>query len=161
METSLLFGVGKRVLPTMILCCLGVFAVASPASAQAPPPPPPPAIQANCTVQSVTIPPAGPTWQIKGYGSVTNIPAGVTNVSITIDFQKKANGAVAWAPIATVVQTANPVNGTATYDTGFLSLTPAPARGDQYRVLVSASYVSGGQMITIPAVGSAAVTPVP
>ena len=86
MGTQMLSGVGRRVLGSMLICCLWVFAI--PASAKA-------ATafgDSVCSVQSVTG--GGNTiWQIKGTTSVTGLNPGNNPVEVTIKFQKKANGA--------------------------------------------------------------------
>lgn len=129
---------------------------AGPAAAQNP------AIQANCAVQSVNMPPAPVTWQIKGSGSVINLPAGTTVVNLAIKFEKKANGAANWVQMFTANQALTPVAGTAAYDTGFQTFMAAPAQGDQYRIMVGGTYVTNMMMIfNLPNTGSLSVTPVP
>jgi hypothetical protein len=156
MRTQLLSGAGKRVLIPCILCCLWVFAVpvgASAATAFG---------NASCFVQSITMN-GTTTWQIKGTATVTGLVPGNNAVTVTVQFQKKANGAANWANMFSVTQTTNGVNGTATIDTGFITFTPAPAAGDQYRIAVSGTYMTGTppMPVMLVAVGSTAITPVP
>jgi hypothetical protein len=102
------------------------------------------------------------TWQIKGTTSVTGLVPANASVSVTVKFQKKANGATDWSDMFSVTQSTNGVNGTATIDTGFNPFSPAPNSGDQYRVVVSGYYIdSNGKQVQLTPVGSTPVTPVP
>jgi len=115
---------------------------------------------ATCTVQSVTM--MTTVWQIKGVTSVTNLPPGMTFATVTVKFEKRANGAMNLANFLTVMQTSPSVNGTAQIDTGFQSLTPAPASGDQYRISVSGYYTVGmDPPVNLTGISSLAITPVP
>ena|SRR6185437_1828466 len=101
-------------------------------------------------------------WQIKGVTSVTNLPPGMTFATVTVKFEKRANGAMNLANFLTVMQTSPSVNGTAQIDTGFQSLTPAPASGDQYRISVSGYYTVGmDPPVNLTGISSLAITPVP
>lgn len=155
---TLLFGAGKGIPWLVLLCCACALALPNGANGQA-------AIQANISYQSiVNPPPQPPTPQVKGSGSVTGLPANTMAVTLNIKFQKKANGAPAWANILEVNQICTPVAGTANYDTGWQNLTPAPAQGDQYRILVSGSYITGppdNKTVLLNAVGSLPIKPVP
>lgn len=94
---------------------------------------------------------------------MTGLVPGGNPVTVTVKFQKKASGAADWTTMSEVTQYTNGVMGTATIDTGWHTFTPAPASGDQYRILVSGSYMAGDPPKSNPltAVGSGPVTPVP
>lgn len=158
MRTQLLSETGKRVLSAVSLCC--IWAVAVPTSAKAAP-----AFgDAVCPIQVVKMPNAPATWQIKGTASVTDLPAGTMSVVVKARYQKMAKGAVKWSDVSAVTQMPAPVNGTATIDTGFQNFTPAPAQGDQYRVLFSGYYVlvgAPGVKKPLGDIGSVPITPVP
>jgi hypothetical protein len=120
-----------------------------------------------CTVQSVGQPPpapAPPLWQIKGTVPVNNLPAGTMNVTVKVEFWRKAAGAANWVKMFDVSQSTTPVTGTASIDTGFQNFTPSPAQGEQFKVIVSGSYTLGGppaQNFQLNSVGSLSVIPIP
>jgi hypothetical protein len=142
---------------SVFLCCLWAFAAPVGARAAAPA-----FTDGVCAVQAVTMGKMT-TWQIKGTKSVINLPAGMVSVTVTVLFQKQANGAANWTDISSVIQTIGAVNNTATIDTGFQNFTPAPASGDQYRIKLSGSYSAGMPPVTknLVPIASNSVTPVP
>jgi hypothetical protein len=157
MRKQPLFGAGKHALCLVFLCCAGAFAL--PASRQAANPG-----FADLTpkFQQVQTPPAAATWQIKGAGSVKNLPNNTSNLKVTIVFEKRTSSTAAWSELFKVEQAHSPGNsGTADLDTGFIDLTTAPASGNQYRIKVSGKYTVGGQTTALPAAESDPVTPVP
>jgi len=97
MRTQLTFRAEMRVLCSMFACCL--LALAIPASAKAVDPS---FDSATCGVQSVSNPPFPLTWQIKGTGSVKDIPAGYSAVSVKITFQKRVDANGTWSDVAEV-----------------------------------------------------------
>ena len=143
MRTQLLSGSGKSVLSSLFLCFL--VTVVPDATAQGPAPS---LGGAGCTVQVVKM--GAACWQIKGTGSLIDIPVGVATAKLTVTFQKKPKGG-AWADLFTATQSMGVVirvaNGPLPIDTGFQVLTPAPAQGDQYRVTISGTSTSGNQQV--------------
>ncbi len=114
----------------------------------------------SCYVQSVTVN-GTVTWQIRGTASVTGVVPANAPVMVTVKFQTMPKGATQWSDMSSVDQTTNAVNGTANIDTGFVTFTPAPGSGDQYRILLSGSYGQPPLITQMQSVGSPPVTPVP
>ena len=116
---------------------------------------------ANCYAQDQGTAPAV-SWHVKGVATIKNIPNGTTTIYVTFKFQKFVNNA--WVQIREITQSGGPNNGAATMDTGFLLIQDVSQSGQQFRVLVSGSYVVGGMPPTttpLTGIGSNAITPVP
>lgn len=157
MGTHLLSATGRRALALMLLSCLALLLIPNPTHAQAGNP----AFENPvCTVQSVGNPIK--VWQIKGTGQVKNLPQKTMSVAVKIKFQKKPNGGMAFTTFLEVNQSTTPLaNGTASFDTGFQTLTPNPAKGDQYLITVDGSYTTPDGTTKLTGVLSLPVTPIP
>ena len=155
MIRQLLSHTGKRVLFSVLLCC--GFAVVAVAEAENPAPA---FKKPACTVHSTRLGKVV-TWQIKGEVSVVNL-SNSDQVQVALTFQKQPKGG-AWVEVMVVTQTTSVNKGTAAIDTDYQNLTLAPAKGDQYRILLSGTYTGGIPPRTLPLVAGAATptTPVP
>ena len=82
-------------------------------------------------------------YSIKGTFSETNIPAGVSQVTFTVDYEKRVNGG-AWEQLrASSTSNVSVVNGTAANDTGFMPAGSPPVSGEEWRVQVTSVYTTG------------------
>jgi hypothetical protein len=157
MKMQMLSGAGKTALSPLILCCLWAFAVPAEAGAQQ-------FDDVACSIQSVTTINGMTTWQIKGTSTVTGLIADPnSSVKVKILLQKKAKGAANWADIFESTITTAADNGTAKIDTGFQDFTPAPDAGDQYRIVLSGTWMNPGPPAKkgdLPATDSPPITPV-
>lgn len=104
-------------------------------------------------------------WQIQGTASVTGLPAmPASTVNYKVQFQQLVGGKGGWINLFSVSGTTTSNNGTAQINTGFLPLDPGPNQGDQYRIVMTGSYVYPGppkQNGNFNALASPAVTPIP
>lgn len=118
MERQLLSRVEKRVLSSMLICCLWTCAVPASARAAAS------FSAAQCYVTKVTMG-GHDEWSIRGTASVKDLVPPNASVTVTFTFQRKANGAKNWTNVSgTVQQTTNGINGNANFDSKGLSLPP-------------------------------------
>ncbi len=143
-----------RVLTSVFICCLWVCTV--PASARA-------AASISsvvCTDQNVMVGKMG-QWQIKGTAQVTGLNPQNAQTMATFQFQVSNDGGKTFSDMnLKVTGTTTAVNGTANFDTGWQNF--APAKGQQFRVVVSASYIDGtGKEVAIGVVNSDPNTPIP
>lgn len=153
-------GASKHVTFPVILCCLWVFAVPADARAQQFDKP-------SCIVQSVNRQ-GVTTWQIKGTVDVSGLIANPNNTTVEVKakilFQKRAKGAADWSDMVDITITTTTSNGTAKIDTGFKNFTPAPAKGEEYRISVSGAWMTVDPQPKkgdLPAVDSPSITPIP
>jgi|SRR5579884_1021633 len=160
METQRVSGAKKRVLSLVVLGCLWAFVVPADARAQQFDKP-------SCIVQSVTRK-GVTTWQIKGTVDVSGLIANPNNTTVEVKakilFQKKAKDAADWADMFDTTITTTASNGTAKIDTGNKNFTPPPAKGEEYRISVSGTWMKvdpPSKNGDLPAVESPSVTPVP
>jgi hypothetical protein len=112
---------------------------------------------AVCSSQE-TVARVGSTYDIKGNGTAINMPAGTSNVKFTIVFQSKV-GNNNWVNVSTHIINTAPVNGTATFDTGWKPITPAV--GEQYRFSLDAVRTTNGTDTALLGIGSNTVIPRP
>lgn len=148
------FGGKLRLLMLAIFSCLCVQLASSEAQAVVNP-----SVGGTTTIQKVTPAGGGTTYQIKGAGSVINLPPATKSVTVQITFQKKANGAANFVDLLVVTQVTTAVNGTATFDTGFQDLAAAPAAGDVYRIKMDATYTTANGTNAIPGTYSQEISP--
>jgi hypothetical protein len=157
MKWQLRFGNGKRMLNSMLICCLWVFAIPAAASAD------PMFSSPTCSVQQIT---QGRMvqWNIKGTVSVTGLPNPPGNQSTTakFEFQTSKDNGTTWSDMnITVSITTRASGGTANFDTSWIVIG-MPAKSQQYRVVISGGYIDGnGQAVAIPGTTSPVVTPSP
>jgi hypothetical protein len=138
---------GKRLLIALLVCTLWAFVF--PASAQA---------QGwgtlTCTPQAIINPPMPPKYQLKCQGSVTGVGPPVQAVAVVMRVQTKPNAMGAWTDTGlVVVQYPNINMGTASFDSGWLDINPAPAPGAVYRFKLTGYYIKGPnppQQIDLP-----------
>jgi hypothetical protein len=85
-------------------------------------------------------------------------------VKVKVVFQKKAKGAAKWSDMFDATITTSASNGTAKIDTDFKNFTPAPAKGEEYRISVSGTWMKvnpPSKNGDLRAVDSPSITPVP
>ena len=101
-------------------------------------------------------------WNISGTAQVTGLNPQNASTTVTFTFETRPNKNANWAGMnITSTITTNGVNGTANFNTSN-AVIGAPAQGQQYRVLVSGSYIDGtGKQVPIPGIGSTPITPNP
>jgi hypothetical protein len=140
-------------------CVLVFLSMLSTSKAQMPPAPK--FTDAHCEVQAIDDG-KNKTWRIRGTGSAGIFAAGTSSIQIHVKFQKKV-GAAPWSTFLETTQITGVFTGTFPIDTGFLSLDPAPAAGNQYRILLEGKWYSGNPPAPtdLVPVGSNPVTPVP
>lgn len=111
------------------------------------------AIAETVTYHKVTggMPGAGDKYQIKGFGTASNLPNNVIqNVTFQYDFQERladdgTGNPGAWTLLFSTSDYVIPANGTATSSTAWFDFTPVVTK--QYRVKVDASYVIPGPVM--------------
>lgn len=156
MTTKLLAVLTNRLTLAGLLCCLWVATNANTAQAQGL------ANQQITTKQTVYPPPKGTVYSCKGTVAAVNLPAGSKSVSVSIAFERRAKGVTDWTPFIVDNQKAVPMAGGASFDTGWLEITPTPAVGEQFRISVTGSYVDAmGNTNLFNLVESAPDTPRP
>jgi hypothetical protein len=124
-------------------------------------PPAPKFLEGRCEGQAIDDG-KNKSWRIRGIGSAGIFALGTSSIEIKIKFQKKV-GAAPWGTIFETTQFTGVFSGTLPIDTGYLPLTPAPAAGDQYRILLEGKWASGNPPVSndLPPISSVPVTPVP
>ena len=157
MGTRLLSVLGNHLLVSGALCCLWLTTDASRAQAQA---------KLDNPVfhpkQLIPPPPQPTVYECKGTVSAVNIPAGTMTFGASFTFQRRLPGMNNWTPMFVVNLMAAPVNGTASFDTGYSTITPSPVALEEFRVSVTANYVDGmGNNNVLPVVHSPIVVPKP
>lgn len=155
MKWQLRFGNGKRVLSVMLMCCLWVCAVPAAAKAQAK------ISSATCTVKNIQTPMMD-QWKIYGAAQVTGLVPQNASTTASFRFQTSNDGGKTWSYMnAKESDTTTGVGGTANFTTQLYTIGQ-PAKGQQYRVIVSATYIDGtGKQVAIGILNSDPVTPSP
>ena len=104
-------------------------------------------------------PPAPAVYKIKGATSITNVPAGATQITVVFTFQKKVAGN--WVDAFDTSVTTNPA-GAGNITTDYIGFSPAAA--EEWRVKADGFIAVQGpppRTDTVPTANSPAITPKP
>lgn len=139
MTTKLLRVLGKSLFLAGLLCSVCVFA--DNGTVQAQPPPAPGFTQPGVAmVSTMQMPPAPDKWEIKGTTTVENLPADAETVYFTYVFYRKAVGGSVTAFDNGTLNATVGKGGTVSLDTGYRTVPPTVAKGEEFTVTMVGSY---------------------